>query len=183
MFEIIKSKDQLTIKGYNQITFIGVGALFLAAQGVRFLFEILPFGDDYTSGDIIGLLFLCFWIILVLSLGTWALATGSKQIVIDSGGILCKTWFRKRYIKWTDVKDFGLSYCGQTRGEGNTYFLYFSEHECPIKNECRKKLKGKMIKVYVVGNHYHEVVSKVMPFCEEITETEPFIGKDRYHFI
>ena len=183
MFQIIKSSEQLTIKGYRLFAFIGVFALFMGAQVLRLLFLMEPFSGEFPLSDLPGFIFLCLWIVLVWTLGLSAIATSSKQIVIDSEGILCKTWFRKQYIKWPDVKDFGISYCGQTRGEGNTYYLYFSKHECPVKNQCRKKLKGKIIKTYVFEGHYTEVVNKVLPFCKDKTDIPPFVGKDKFHFI
>ena len=75
----------------------------------------------------------------IKSMGIFAFATNSKQITINNDGVLCKSWLHKTFVKWTDIKDWGLSYCGQTRFEGNTYYLYFSEHECPMKNDCKKK--------------------------------------------
>ncbi len=86
-------------------------------------------------------------------------------------------------MSWSEIRDWGLSYCGQTRYEGNTYYLYFSKKVYPVKNECRKKLKGKMIKTFVIGNDYAEAVSKIVPFCSERTGIEPFIGKNKHHFI
>jgi hypothetical protein len=46
-----------------------------------------------------------------------------------------------------------------------------------------KKLKGKMMKIYVFQDDYSEVVSEIIPFCSEKTNVKPFIGKDKYHFI
>jgi hypothetical protein len=115
-------------------------------------------------------------------MGIFAFATNSKQITIDRDGILCKSWFRTEFIRWDEIKDWGLSYCGQTRGEGNTYYLYFSRHECPVINECKKRLKGRMVKTLVIGNRYSEAVSSIVPFCSENTDIPPFIGQDKYHF-
>lgn len=183
MFELSRSKNQMIIK--PNITFLGIGvvAIIMAIAGVRLVFGLLPFEEGYTFADVFGLVFVCAWTLFVLSMGIFAFATNSKKITINSEGILCVSWFGKKFIKWTDIKDWGLSYCGQTRWEGNTYYLYFSEQECAIKNDCKKKLKGKMIKTFVIGNDFSEAVGKIVPFCEKKTYITPFIGKDGSHFI
>lgn len=183
MFELLQSKNQIIIK--HNTTFLGIGvvATMMAIAGVRILFGLLPFEEGYTFSDVFGLIFICVWIISVLSMGISAFTVNSKQITINNDGVLCKSWFSKKFVKWSDIKDWGLSYCGQTRWEGNTYYLYFSEHTCPIKNDCKKKLKGKMIRTFVIGDDYFETISKIIPFCEERIEIMPFVGKDKYHFI
>lgn len=152
------------------------------------LSAILPFDTHtsmlaYQTVYLRLLAFVCIWIFVVLSMGIFAFATNSKQITINGEGVLCNSWFSQKFIKWADIKDWGLSYCGQTRGEGNTYYLYFSKHECQIKNECKKKLRGKMIKTFIIGNDYFDAVNKIIPFCSEKIDKAPFVGKDKYHFI
>lgn len=183
MFKLFQSQNSITVKSDTLFLKIGIATIFMAIVGVRILFGALPLEDDYTSFDVFGLVFICVWLIIVLWMGVFAFLTYSKQIVIDAKGVLFKTWFTKKHIKWVDIKDWGLSYCGQTRGEGNTYYLYFSEHECPIKNECKKKLKGKMIKTFVIGGDYSETISVIIPFCKEKTDIMPFVGKDVFHII
>lgn len=183
MFQFQQSKNQIIIK--QNTTFIGIGvvAIFMAIAGVRLLFGLLPFEQNYTHVDVFGLIFVCVWIIFVLSMGIFAFLTNSKKITLNNDGVLCKTWLNKKFIKWSDIKDWGLSYCGQTKWEGNTYYLYFAVNECQLKTDCKKKLKGRMIKTIVIGDDYFETVSKIIPFCEEKTNITPFIGMDKYHFI
>lgn len=183
MFELSQSKNQIIIKRNTTFLGIGVVTIIMAISGIRLLFGLLPFEENYTFADVLGLVFVCVWVFVVLSMGVFAFATNSKQITINSEGVLCKSWFSKKFIKWADIKDWGLSYCGQTRGEGNTYYLYFSKHECQIKNECKKKLKGKMIKTFIIGNDYFDAVNTIISFCSEKTDITPFVGKDKYHFV
>lgn len=183
MFELNQSNNRIIIK--QNTTFLGIGfvAMLMAVIGFRLLFGLLPFEEGYTFVDVFGLIFVCVWILIVLGIGTYAFVTNSKQITISDDGVLCNTWFTKEFISWSEIKDWGLSYCGQARWEGNTYYLYFSKSVYPIKNDCKKKLKGKMIKIFVIGNDYAEAVSKIVPFCNERTSVEPFIGKEKHHFI
>lgn len=183
MFEFSQSKNRIIIKRNSSFLGIGVVTIFMAIAGVRLVFGLLPFEEGYTFADVFGLVFVCIWITVVLGMGVFSFATSSKQITISNDGVLCKSWFNKKFAKWSDIKDWGLSYCGQTRWEGNTYYLYFSEQECRIKNDCSKKLKGKMIKTFVIGGDYSETLRKIIPFCRERTNVEPFVGRDKYHFI
>ena len=183
MFEFQQSKNQIIIR--RNTTFIGIGVfgIVMAIAGVRLLFLLLPFEQNYTFADVLGLIFVCVWIIIVLSMGIFAFLNNFKQIIINNDGVLCRSLLNKKLLKWSDIKDWGLSYCGQTKWEGNTYYLYFAENECQIRNDCKKKLKGNMIKTFVVGDDYSEAVCKIIPFCEEKTNITPFIGKDKYHLI
>ena len=183
MLETSKFKNEIIVKQNKIFLIIGVVAIIMAIQGIRLIFGLLPFEEGYTFVDVFGLVFVLFWVIVVLSMGIFTFEINSKKITINTDGVLCVSWFRKKFIKWTDVKDWGLSYCGQTRGEGNTYYLYFAEHVCRTKNECKKKLKGKMIKTIVISEEYSQAVSEIIHFCEDKTNVEPFIRKDKYHFI
>ena len=163
---------------------IGIIAMIMSIIGFRIVFGLLPFEEEYTLENIIVLIFICLWPIIVLSIGISAFVTYSKKIEINDEGVLCCSFFEKTFFKWSEIEDWGLSYCGQTKGAGNTYYFYFSKNLQKTKNECKKALKGKMIKIEVIGDvDYYEVVSMVIPFCKEKTPVEPFIGKDKYHFI
>lgn len=183
MFELSQTKSQIILRRNTTFMGIGVWAFIMAIMGFRLLFSMLPFEEECTFADVFGLFFIGIWILIVLGMGVYAFVTNSKQITINNEGVICNTWFTNDFVNWSEIKDWGLSYCGQTRGEGNTYFLYFSQVVHPIKNDCKKKLKGKMIKTFVIGNDYAEVVSKIIPFCKERLDVEPFIGKDKCHFI
>lgn len=183
MSKISQTENQITIKQNGFFLMLGIGALLMAIEGIRMIFGLLPFEEGYTFADILGLSFICVWVIVVLSMVVFAFNTNSKKMILNVEGILCKSLLNKKFIEWTDVKDWGLSYCGQTRGEGNTYYLYFAKNECRTKNDCKKKLKGKMIKIIVMGDEYLQMVNEVISFCEDKTNVSPFIAKDKYHFI
>lgn len=180
MAENKQTENQIVLKRNTFFLGIGIVAVLMVAMVIRTIFAILPFGDEY---DAFALIFLSVWIVAVLAMAVYAFTVCSRKITINDEGVLCKTWFSKSQIKWDEIKDWGLSYCGVSRGMGNTYYLYFSKQQHPIKNDCKKKLKGKMIKNFVFSNGYDEVISKIVPFCESRTQVEPFIAKDKPHFM
>ena len=183
MLKLSESNGDLILK--RNTYFLGgiLIAGIMALGGLFVIFASLPFDEGYAFAEIFGLIFVCLWEVGVIYGVVYFMREYSKYIVISKEGISCHTCFKKEFIKWSNIKDWGLSYCGQTRCEGNTYYLYFSEHECPVKNECRKKLKGRMIKTFVISEDYYLVVDNVIPFCEEKTAVMPFIGKDKFHII
>lgn len=187
MLEFSQGKSKIIIKSEPIFMGIGIVSVFMSLVGFRLLFGIivgfLYYRSEYGAVDLFGFLFVCLWLTVVINGAVYGFRTGSQQITIGSEEILCKTWFGKKTIKWSDIKDWGLSYCGQTRGEGNTYYLYFSEHECEVKNECRKNLKGKMIKTTIFEDDYFKVIDKVIPFCADKTSVVPFVGRDKFHVI
>lgn len=176
-------KNKITLKANSIFLGIGIIVMIMSIIGFRIVFGLLPFEEEDTLVDILVLIFICLWPFIASSIGISAFVTNSKKIEINDEGVLCCSFFEKMFLKWSEIEDWGLSYCGQTKGEGNTYYFYFSKNLQKTKNECKKALKGKMIKIEVIGNDYYEIVSMVIPFCKEKTSVEPFIGKDKYHFI
>lgn len=183
MIDIHQSYDHIIIKRNKY--FLGgiIVATIMAVAGVFIIFGLLPFEDGYTFANVFGLIFVLVWETGTIIGVLYYTREYSKYIIVTESGVSCCTCFKKEFIEWDEIKDWGLSYCGQTRGEGNTYYLYFSKAVFETKNECSKKLKSKMIKTFVFEGDYMEVISKIVPFCKERSDIDPFIGKDKYHFI
>lgn len=174
MFKISKSENELVIKQNSLFWVTGIGSVFMSVSGIRLLFELLSPHRGYEAGDIFGIIFMCVWVSVALGIGFFSVVTATKSIIINSEGVISKTIVTKKQLCWYEIKDWGFSYCGETRGEGDTYYLYFSDHECKVKNERTKKLKGKMIKAFVIGEEYYDVASEIIYFCSARTAVKPF---------
>ena len=102
-------------------------------------------------------------------------------------GLILMLWYssiiKTKHYDWSEIKDFGLSYSGQVRGGGNTYDLYFSKKQQKTKNNCKKRLKGDVIKIFIFGDDYRVASEKVIPYCEKYATEPPFVGEDKYHFM
>jgi hypothetical protein len=177
-----ESKEQIVLKGYKIFIINGALSIALAIFFGAFTFGFFYYTEEYTFTDVFGLISVCALVASLLALGIYAILNASRQITLTADGILSKSLFGRRYMKWSDVRDFGLSYSCKTRWMGNTYYLYFSENELAAQNECSKNLKGKLIYIHVIGKDYSEAVSKVVPFCKDKTDVIPFSGSDKYHF-
>ena len=152
----------------------------MAAAGVYLICGLLPFEEGYGAIDVFGLVFISLWTVLVSCGAVYAFSSFGTRLVIDGKGVSQTSFLPKRTLPWANVADWGLSYCGQTRGEGSTYYLYFSEKRQKNKNQSAKRLRGKMIKIVVIGGDYREIVTRVVPFCQTRTQIEPFIGGDAF---
>lgn len=183
MFVMDRGKNQVVLMRNGFFLGVGITIIVMFIMGVCLLMSMEPFEDMNTFMDYFGVAFIGIWLLGLLAGGIYTLETNSRRIVINDWGIACRSWFVKDSIQWTDVADWGLSYCGQTKGEGNTYYLYFSKHPCSVKDDCRKRLKGKMIRTFIMESEYEETVSKLIPFCKERTAVEPFVGVDKFHFL
>ena len=166
MIKCIMQEDKLILKGNKYFLWGIVVAVIMAIQGA---YIISAFEIENSNADLFGLAFVTLWECGVL-FAIWFFSKEiSKYIVISNKGVCVCTWYKKDLIQWSDIKDWGLSYCGQTRGEGNTYYLYFSKHKYSVKNECKKKLKGKMIKFVMFEEDYSNAIDLIIPFCCERT--------------
>lgn len=178
-------------QNYNSISLRRKGYFFggiivasiMAIMGIFLICGLLPFDEGYTFGDVFGLIFVLVWETGVIYGIFYFAKEHSTHILVEEIGVYCSTYFKKEFIPWSEIEDWGISYCGQTKWEGNTYYLYFSKTQFETKNECRKKLRGKMIQITVFEDEYPQVLEKVIPFCEKHALLKPFIGKDKYHFI
>ena len=175
--------NRYIFKGNTFFLAFSVVALFMATSGFRLIFGSLPLDDGYTGVDIFGIIFVSVWTALVLTGFFIGLTNATKKVIINTEGVTCKTLFSKKEYLWSEIEDWGISYCGKTRGEGNTYDFYFSKNQQRTKNECRKLLKGKMIKTLVFESEYELVVGDVIPFCSSKTFIQPFIGVNKHHFL
>lgn len=184
--KIKAEKDFIEIKSEEMFVWMVAVVAIMFCFGIKQICELLPLGKGYEASDLFGVIFMCVWTALVGTIGIIALVTNIKKVDISETGVLSKTLLSKKTLEWSEIKDYGLSYCGKSRsgwGFENTYYLYFSKDEQQVKNNCKKKLKGKMIKVAVMGESYGEVINEVLPFCKERTGIEPFIGEDKYHLL
>lgn len=187
MIKFKNSKSELLITQSSFFSWLTVAVIPMAIIGVFILPILLQHRKEYYDSPaayIFGIIFAFIWFGIIIFQFIRCLMLTSKKTIINSDGILCKTFAYQRFIAWSDVKDWGLSYCGQSKHMGNNYYLYFSDHECKIKNDCKKKLRGSMIKTIVIeSDDYGAVLSTVIPFCSKKTDLKPFIGKNKFHFI
>lgn len=184
MLKFNRAKSKIVIKRNTPFLFVGIIIIALSIAECILILGFLDFDIKYTFTDLLDLTFVFIWTLIFFGLGLYVLSANSKEITIDDSGVLCKSIFIKRFISWSEIKDWGLSYCSQTRWEGITYYLYFSKEVHPIKNGNKKKLRGKTIKTFIIGNDaYTDVVSDIFPFCSERSKTEPFVGNNKYHFV
>lgn len=184
MISIEQTAQKLQIKG--DTTFFGLGgiAAIMTGFGVFGMVGVFPFFEEHSAADVFGFVFLCVWTAFALGIAIHAFRLRGKEVTIDDTGVTCKKLFKKSFYSWSDIQDWGLSYCGKAGRvfPRNMYVLYFSKTVFPIKNECRKKLKRKKISCYVIGDDYYKSVRQIIPFCSDRTGVQPFIGKDKLHF-
>ncbi len=177
MIDINQTERQITIKSNPYFYVLTVGVLVFVFFGIELIISLFPFEEGYTASDVFGAVFVFLWLSGVLWMGITVLKDCTKKVIIDNEGVFCKTLFKKSKLLWSEVADWGLSYCGQTRGEGDIYHLYFSVMEQKTKNKHSKKLKGEVIKTYIIGDDYGIALESILPFCSSRTAIEPFIGE------
>ena len=180
---ICLTEHKIELKNNDEHMMIGAGALFMAGIGVWLIYSLLPFGETYTFGDVLGFVFVCLWTVAAIVMAVLSISSANAVLRIDRESVSYQSFIQKQVLTWPQIADYGLSYCGQSRGDGNTYDFYFSMEKQTKINECSKKLKGKMIKYTVQEKDYSQIVSKVIPLCRSNTRVEPFVGDDKPHFL
>ena len=171
-------ENEIAIKGNNNFFLPGVGATVMIFFGVRMIVESLLIEGELTGVDLLGTAFLCLWTSVAVWMACYSFLSATRQIIINNHGVKCRSLFKSKFFSWAEIEDFGLSYCGQTKGVGNTYYFYFAKELLIAKNEEKKKLRGEMIKTIVIGDDFFDVINEIIPFCKRFTGVEPFISGD-----
>lgn len=182
---IIRTKDGYEIKSHGIFIPIGVTACFMAFMGGKLILEIvlgMLGGEPFEKADIFGLAFLCLWFSLVLWMAFKSFSEGSKRVCISGEGVVLRSLLKKVFVPWDEICDYGISYSGKAKGGGSIYDLYFSRDYQQEKNECSKRLRGKIVKISIEGEEYRTLAEVVIPYCRHRCCVAPFIGVDKPHF-
>lgn len=179
--KIMKSSDgSVTVRNGRIFLVLSIAELIMFVLGVILFFDIC-LHDDSEPLDVAGVVIVSVWLCCVLAIGLVCFINALKVLTINSEGVLCRS-IKKEFIAWADVKDWGLSYCGQTRFEGNTYYLYFSKEVLGRKNDERKRLKRATVKIIVLDSEFCEVLDGIVAPCRDYVQIPPFIPERKVHF-
>jgi len=163
-------EKSIEIKGSSFYNIPGIIFIVMAIIGFQQLLDSEP-------SDMIGCIVGLAWILVVLCLSACSFLEANKKVILCKDGIYSHTLRSKRFLGWDEVKDWGLSYAGNSRGGGKIFYLYFSKNIFRIKNARKKKLKGKMIKIEIFEAEYSKILNNVIPYCKDKTCVEPFVGE------
>lgn len=172
MFTYNKERNEYISDPNRQFLIVCVISSLFTIAGIFVLYKLLFFesSPDYLFPVIYGLLFVLLWTIIAFLAAVINLIKYSKRLVINSDGVICRNFFKSKFLSWSEIKDYGLSFYDK-----GLYTLYFSKEVIPTKDYKTKKLKGKLIKGYISDNDYTNFVSTVIPFCVEHCDNKPFV--------
>ena len=91
-----------------------------------------------------GIVFVCVWTAVVLTMCVFCFITHFKEFLIDDSGISCRLFGKKSITSWSEINDWGISYLGSKRSfghYGDVYCLYFAKSK--QKTVTQKKLAAK----------------------------------------
>jgi len=162
--------QSMTVK--PRITDIIIGIL-VTIVGIIVFIMIFSLKPENILETVIPFIFAVF----LTGLEIFELNSGSKKIVIDSEGISCKSLFQRQYIQWTDVKDYGISYKGETRYRDSTYYFYFAESVKPTQSDVSKEIDVHTMKIFIFKKDRDRIEKEIIPFCRKYSEVSPFISK------
>lgn len=181
---IKKDETDFIVKSNSMFLFLSIGTFVFFIGGITMtLRDMVPYFNEYMPEDFIGFGFMCLWSTVALLMSLFSFCEYSKKIEINNNGIAYSTIFKKKFIEWHNIQDYGLSYSGQVRGGGNAYYLYFSNEQLELSGKYRKKIKKDTIRINVFGNDYKLAINEIIPFCNTKTTVTPFVAEDVFHLI
>lgn len=152
----------------------GISVTFLIAFASLMLYVaivILPEEITFAPGRIalaFGTVFVGIFLLIVVIVTGWQFVSHCglfrTDYIFDTDGIHAKGLFKRQFMPWSKVKDFGFSYVmykreyrrysRYSRGKwliktGRIYKVYFSDTACKSLPNAQKELKGKLINFYI----------------------------------
>lgn len=171
MFEHNRFKNPIIIRGNSLHSVGGMAFIVMAIIGLNFLLDLDP------SDSMSAYIFIIIWILIVIIFSVCSFIEAGKKVILCDNGIYSYTLISEDFLDWNEIKDWGLSYSGRARGGGEIFYLYFSKKSFQKKSACKKKLKGKMIKIEIFEAEYVKILNNVIPYCKKKISVEPFVGK------
>ena len=154
---------------------IGISVTFLIAFTSLMLYVaivILPEEITFAPGRValaVGTVFVGAFLVAVTLFTGWQFlhycGLFRTEYIFDTDGIHAKGLFKRQFMPWSQVKDFGFSYvmyhrefrhysryskAEVLRKTGRIFKAYFSDTECKSLPNAQKELKGKLIKFYII---------------------------------
>lgn len=156
----------------------GFFRIFIAFLGGMLLFagyHLLHMLTAEDGRDYIGIAFISLWLLVGLAVLVFCpLQKLSLRVELSAKGIFYSSWFRKKDILWSELKDYGISFDGRDKMGRNTYILYFSDEVLPLKNT-KKKLRAVPVQLDMISEDYAGICNKVLPYCGRYTGLKPFL--------
>lgn len=95
--------------------------------------------------------------------------TNGQSLVVDKHGVEWRRLFRKRYLRWREIHDYGLSYAywGQVR-------LYFAEERLETNGSGKKRMEGKHAAILIHIQNRNKT-GNILNVCRKYTRIRPFL--------
>jgi len=111
----IEKTDQIEIRISNKggfFTFFTFVTVFMVLMGLFLIVTlIIEGGLEALNFFIIAIILL--WFSIVFGVGFTAYVMSTKELILNERGVKSKTILKEKFLDWSEVKDFGLSYAGQ----------------------------------------------------------------------
>lgn len=104
----------------------------------------------------------------------FALLSFSKTVTVSDEGVSMTALFITKKMKWDEIIDYGLSYDGTDRNGTKNYTLYFANEEQRQKNNQRKRITRKAIRLDVFEDDCLAIKNVLIPLCKQYTNVKPF---------
>lgn len=195
--------DKLIFENTHALPF-GIMGVSFVCFGVFFLFLALMVSSETSDGS--GLAFALVFgipalILIAMGISTIVLVIRSynNKFYLDKHGIHSLSSKREIHIPWSEIGDYGVSFSGEVRSRSkyhrglhvaNSYTLYFSKTEIPLKDSLTKSFedsgtiitRGYNILITSTGRYGYfearqsgEELRSILTFCEGKTKINPFI--------
>ena len=179
--KINKRDNAVVLTGNELFLMIGIVAAGFFCLGIYLLTTCIWPEDGIV--DWLGTCFVACWTCMGLFMSVRSLNDAFTELVLDESGVHLRRPLGKKYIPWNQIADWGLSYAGTVNHDDNGYELYFAVEPQTEKNEYSRKLGKQVLRYFVVGEEYHQVVQEVLPFCGKFARVVPFVPEDDSHLI
>lgn len=195
--------DKLIFENRHALPFGIVGISFICLGPLMLLLALMAATEAVDgSGIAFGLAFGIPALVFMgvgITLIIFALRSYKSKFYLDKHGIHSLSSKREIHIPWSELTDYGVSFEGEIRSRSeyyrglhiaNSYMLYFSKTEIPLKDSLSKSFedggvfiaRGYSISITSTGRYGYfearqsgEEIRSILSFCEARAKVKPFI--------
>ena len=170
-----KTEESITLRRGKSATAGGViGVLLFVALILWVSVRFIPPSGVYS---IIYAAFVYAFALFGLCISLYSIILWNTPLILSGDGVRYGYRARTKFLPWSEVADWGISYKEHQKSVGALYYIYFSGTICEAENARTKKLRACSIKALVVDKDLDEIRDAVISFCSERTKVKPFLPK------
>lgn len=162
-----RQQGNVVIKRNRLLLLAGVIGIYLGNTGAEKLIDWFK-RDFYASPmGALATAILFVWTGLMLAIGAFTLAAGSKRVLLSPEGVQCRRLFLCHRLSWDQIQQWGIISDHRLPWEGKVRHLYFTT------GNAAEKPSKRTIRIFVMHRYLEQFQDIAVSYCREQSGMPP----------